>query len=150
MSGSDRPNRMRRVSRLGTVALPAMVALGLATLALDRAYGEQPPAPCHANPFAAQDEATVRNRGDVASLPGPLKDTLARLGNRPHTYLPMQAYAEADNPSQLFQYYILDTHGFQPNVFTSIIPGVNDTAMLTATGGDCGLPTVGAVRLVVE
>lgn len=151
MSGSDRPNRVRRMIRpTGAAMLRAIVALGLATVAADKAYGEQPPAPCHANPFAAQDEATVRNRGDVASLPGPLKDTLARLANRPHSYLPIQAYAEADSPSQLFQYYLLDTHGFQPNVFTSIIPGVNDTAMLTATGGDCGLPTVGAVRLVVE
>jgi hypothetical protein len=50
----------------------------------------------------------------------------------------------------LFQYYLLDTNGFEPNVFTARIPGANDTAMLTATGADCGLPTVGSVRLVVE
>jgi hypothetical protein len=62
----------------------------------------------------------------------------------------VQAYAEADQPSQLFQYYLLDTHGFEPNVFTARIPGVNETAMLTATGGNCGLPTIGGVRLVVE
>jgi hypothetical protein len=62
----------------------------------------------------------------------------------------VRAYAEADQPSQLFQYYLLDTHGFEPNVFTAKIPGVNDTAMLTATGGNCGLPTIGGVRLVVE
>jgi hypothetical protein len=35
-------------------------------------------------------------------------------------------------------------------VFTAIIPGLNDTAELTATGGNCGLPTVGSVRLVLE
>jgi hypothetical protein len=38
----------------------------------------------------------------------------------------MQVFAEADNPSQLFQYYLLDTNGFETNVFTTIIPGVND------------------------
>jgi len=31
-----------------------------------------------------------------------------------------------------------------------VIPGLNDTAMKTATGANCALPTVGSVRLVVE
>ncbi|MGC2204274.1 MAG: hypothetical protein WA633_29545 [Stellaceae bacterium] len=63
----------------------------------------------------------------------------------------MQAFAEADAPSQLFQYYLLDTTGFEPNVFTAIIPGVNDANVeLTATGANCGLPAVGAVRVVLE
>ena len=151
MDRSYAPKRFQRVTGfVGRMASPALLVLGLAAVAADTARGEQPPAPCHANPLAIQDEATVRNRGDVASLPGALKDRLAQLGNRPHTYLPMQAYAEADSKSQLFQYYLLSSHGFEPNVFTSIIPGVNDTAMLTAEGGNCGLPTVGAVRLVVE
>jgi len=56
----------------------------------------------------------------------PLKDRLARLANRPHSHLPLQVYAEANGASQLFQYYLLDTGGFQPNVFTTIFPGVND------------------------
>jgi hypothetical protein len=73
-----------------------------------------------------------------------------RIAGRPHSAVPTQAYAEADGPSQLFQYYLLDTHGFQPNVFTATFPGINDQAEKTATGADCGLPTVGAVRLVVE
>src|SRR5258708_4788348 len=65
--------------------------------------------------------------------------------------LPMQAFAEADEASRLFQYYLLDTTGFEPNVFTAIIPGVNDAnVQLTVTGGNCGLPTVGAVRVVLE
>jgi hypothetical protein len=97
-----------------------------------------------------QDEATVRNRGDIVNLPAPLKDRLARLANRPHSQLPTQTYAEADKASQLFQYYLLDTNGFQPNVFTKIFPGVNDHAQLSVTGGNCGLPTVGAVRVVLE
>ena len=113
----------------------AMV-LGGALLATTGARAEQPPPPCHANPQAAADVATVRNRGDVAQLPDVLSDALQRLADPPHTYLPMQVYAEADKPSQLFQYYLLDTNGFEPNVFTTTIPGVNDSAMLTATGAE--------------
>ncbi|HEY4882558.1 MAG TPA: hypothetical protein VII08_02890 [Myxococcales bacterium] len=115
-----------------------------------KARADQPPAPCHPNPDAAADAAAVVARGDVASLPAPLRDQLVRLAERPHSILPVQARAEADLPSQLFQYYLLDTTGFEPNVFTKIIPGVNDQAQLTATGANCGLPTVGAVRVVLE
>jgi hypothetical protein len=75
---------------------------------------------------------------------------LVRIASRPHSQLPVQAYAEADGPSQLFQYYLLDSTGFEPNPFTSLIPGANDTAMLTATGSNCGLPTIGAIRVVLE
>ena len=135
------------------VPVKALFLLGTMALSLiggGRAVAEQPPAPCHANPLAAQDEATVAGRGDIASLPLDLKNQLVRIGGRPHSTLPTQAYAEADSPSQLFQYYLLDTHGFEPNVFTSRIPGVNDTAMLTATGGNCGIPTIGAIRVVLE
>jgi hypothetical protein len=62
----------------------------------------------------------------------------------------LQVFSEADKTSQLFQYYLLDTTGFEPNVFTAIFPGVNDHVQLTVTGGNCGLPTVGAVRVVLE
>jgi hypothetical protein len=109
-----------------------------------------PPAPCHPNATAANDIETVAHRGDVVHLPSPLRDRLIELAGRPHSVLPVQARAEADTPSQLFQYYLLDTHGFEPNVFTALFPGINDLAQLTATGPDCGLPTIGAVRLVVE
>ncbi len=118
----------------------------------------QPPAPCHPNPDANVDMTTVRERGDIRHLPDALKDRLVQLAGRPHSQLPTQAYAEAHfdeppmkpKPSQLFQYYLLDTTAFEPNPFTSQIAGVNDTAMLTATGPDCGLPTIGAVRVVLE
>lgn len=142
---------MRTGLRTRKVALAAAAAvLFLATAALGPGHAEQPPAPCHPNPRAMQDEATVRNRGDIVNLPTPLKDRLARLANRPHSQLPTQAYAEAEKSSQLFQYYLLDTGGFQPNVFTRTFPGVNDQAQLSVTGGNCGLPTIGAVRLVLE
>ena len=58
------------------------------------------PAPCHPNPSAVSDVTTLRTRGDVRHLPKPLQDRLARLAGRPHTALPIQAYAEADLPSQ--------------------------------------------------
>ena len=96
----------------------SLLVLTLAGSLTSRSYAEQPPAPCHPNPLAAQDEATVRNRGDIVNLPMPLKNRLARLANRPHSQLPLQVYAEANGASQLFQYYLLDTGGFQPNVFT--------------------------------
>ncbi len=131
-------------------ALFAVSGLLVSRLAGAQSNIEPVPPPCHPNPRAAMDIAAVLTRGDVRNLPVPLKDTLARIAARPHSVIPLQVYAEASKPSQLFQYYLLDTHGFEPNVFTTIIPGINDTAMLTVTGANCGLPTVGSVRLVLE
>jgi hypothetical protein len=136
--------------QLRTATAIVLAALGLSACTVDRARAEQPPPPCHPNPNAAADVATVHNRGDVKFLPDPLQDRLERMASRPHSALPTQAYAEADEPSMLFQYYLLDTTGFEPNPFTARFPGINDQAMLTATGGNCGLPTIGSVRLVVE
>jgi len=143
------PRSERKRARLaGLCSVSAVTALAIFAI---NARAEQPPAPCHPNPTADADETAVRSRGDVVNLPGPLQDRLAQLANRPHTYLPLQVFNEADGASQLFQYYLLDTTGFEPNVFTAIIPGVNDgNVQLTATGGNCGLPTVGAVRVVLE
>jgi hypothetical protein len=137
----------------------ALVAtLGLAVLFPYAGRTEQPPPPCHPNLHANEDMAKVGTRGDIVDLPDPLKQRLVRLADRPHSQLPTQAYAEAHfdkapfkpKPSQLFQYYLLDTTGFEPNPFTATFPGVNDTAMLTATGPDCRLPTIGSVRVVLE
>jgi hypothetical protein len=128
------------------VRVAVSVALGFIT----QAFAEQPPSPCHPNPNAAADRDTVATRGDVTNLPQPLKDRLVRMADRPHTILPLQTFAEADKPSQLFQYYLLDTDGFEPNVFTKIFPGINDSAQLSVTGGNCGLPTIGTVRVVLE
>ena len=118
---------------------------------------EQPPAPCTPNETAANDVATVARRGDIVNLPEPLETRLLQLAARPHTFLPMQARAEAvfpsgaPKPSQLFQYYLIDTTLFQPNIFTAKISGVNDQAIQTAANqANCGQPTIGAVRLVVE
>jgi hypothetical protein len=155
MQRSDSRSTARRVMR---ATLPALVVLCVATITPCAVYAEQPPPPCHPNRRANEDMARVRNRGDIRSLPDPLTERLVRLADRPHSQLPTQAYAEAHfdsppfkpKPSQLFQYYLLDTTGFEPNPFTSLIAGVNDKAMLTATGPSCGLPTIGAVRVVLE
>jgi hypothetical protein len=140
--------KTRRIAVL--ILLLALGSAGFATFTKRSVYAQQPPPPCHPNPDAAQDMATVANRGDITALPAALKGRLVNLAGRPHSILPVQAYAEANSPSQLFQYYLIDTHNFEPNVFTTKIPGVNDTAMLTVTGANCGLPTIGAVRLVLE
>ena len=97
------------------------------------------------------DEQFVLHRGDVRHLPAPLRERLGLQARRPHTYNPMRAFAEADKPSQLFEYYLLDTRHFQPNVFTAIIPGINDHAIPTAANAaNHQLSTIGAVRVVLE
>lgn len=128
----------------------ACLVATLSTIAPSVSHARQPPPPCHPNPNAAADSSAVLNRGDVSPLPEQLKGRLGTLAERPHTFLPAQIFAEADKPSQVFQYYLLDGQGFEPNVFTTQIPGVNDKAMLTASGANCGLPTIGAVRLALE
>jgi hypothetical protein len=129
----------------------ACVAIGISALVLvDNAYADQPPPPCHPNPNGAADRAQLLARGDIRNLPNELKDVLGTLADRPHTFLPAQIFAEADPPTPFFQYYLLNSTNFEPNPFTALIPGVNDKAMLTATGGNCGLPTIGGVRLALE
>src|SRR5438034_1722169 len=135
---------MNRTTML-MIALLAVLMLGA-----NWGYAEQPPFPCHPNPNADQDMAAVAARGDIASLPAPLQSQIVRIAGRPHSQLPTQAFNEADGASQLFQYYLLDTNGFEPNVFTTIFPGVNDHVQLTVTGTNCGLPTIGTVRVVLE
>jgi hypothetical protein len=100
------------------------------------------------NPAEAE---SLLQRGDIVHLPTPLKNALARMAGRPSTYAPMRAFAEADKPSQLFQYYLLNTGGFQPNIFTAIVPGINDHAIPTAANAaNHQLRTIGAVRVVLE
>ena len=108
-----------------TMAAARAAVAFLALAASGSALAEQPPPPCHPNPHALFDRAIVHLRGDVRNLPRRLRERLERLAERPHTYLPMQAFAEADKPSQLFQYYLLDTTGFEANPFTARFPGIN-------------------------
>ena len=97
------------------------------------------------------DADAIRNRGDIRHLPGPLKKRIVTIARRPHTFLPSTAFSEADQPSRLFQYYLLDTKNFQPNVFTATIPGINDGVIATAANAaNLQLPTIGSVRVVLE
>lgn len=98
-------------------------------------------------------------RGDIAPLIGPaqpLQDRLVTLDCSPHSVTPVQVFREAVDPilgrSRLFSYYLLDSTGFQPSVFTTKIPGINDdpSTMKTSWGANCNLETIGAVRLALE
>src|SRR5256886_3844633 len=94
----------------------------------------------------------IRRPPNSPLFPSPtlFRSRLATRAGRPHTSLPMTAFAEAATPSQLFQYYLLDTKHIQPNVFTTTIPGINDGTAPTATGPNGDKPTIGAIRVVVE
>ena len=97
------------------------------------------------------DGKVVATRPDVRHLPRPLKDRLVEMAERPHSYLPLTAFSEAATTSQLFQYYLIDTVDFQPNIFTSVVPGINDTAIPTAANAaNGGQRSIGAVRVVLE
>ncbi len=89
-------------------------------------------------------------RGDIRALPPLLKGRLLELAARPHTYEPMTVFSEADDPGFLVQFYNVDTTGFQPNIFTTTIPGINDGTKPTATGPNGDLPTIGTIRVVLE
>src|SRR5690242_18138369 len=104
----------------------AVIARGLVVLALGAASDGFAQAIPHPNARARHDMEEVANRDDVRHLPAALKNRLITLAGRPHSVLPVQAFAEANRPSQLFQYFLIDTHGFERNVFTTIFPGVND------------------------
>jgi len=66
-------------------------------------------------------DSAFEKRGDIRHLPDALQDRLELLANRPSTFAPMTAFSEAPTPSKLFQYYLIDTKHFQPNVFTTTI-----------------------------
>jgi hypothetical protein len=100
------------------------------------------------------------DRGDIKPLSDPrtlpLQQRLLTLDCSPHSIPPVQVFAEA-NPatggqSQLFQYYLLDSLGFQPSVFTTRIKNLNDdlSTQKTVWGANCELPTIGSVRLALE
>ena len=90
------------------------------------------------------DFHSLRRRGDIKFLPVPLQDRLVELARRPHTHLPLTVFGEAEGPSQLFGYYLVDTTAVPPNVFTSVIPGINDNGVIPtgANFANGGLPTV--------
>mgnify|MGYP000224031982 FL=1 len=96
-------------------------------------------------------EVIETERTDVRGFPSDLQDRLIEMVIRPHSTVPTTAFSEADDPSLLFAYYLLDTLEFEPNVFTAKIPGINDQALQTGANFANGeLPTIGAIRMVFE
>ena len=142
MSSKTLPIRYRGV-RLTLVSL-ALTASAVA------GAGAQTNAPN--GPDREPDVHSLASRGDIKFLPPALKDRIIEVAARPHTYLPLTVFGEAEEASQLFGYYLLDTTTIPPNVFTSSIPGINDNGVI-ATGANFangGLPTLGAVRMTLE
>jgi len=90
---------MRTSRNINVASLSAVgaVALALIASASDNVYARN------------GERQRVMNREDVRDLPRPLRERLGKLAARPHTFEPMRAFSEADDPSQLFQYYLLDT-----------------------------------------
>ena len=130
-----------RFRTTATAAFVVLLTLCLVTLAPTTTFSQSPRG--IGQRFA--------NRGDIRHLPAPLKARLVEIAERPHTFEPITAFSEADEPSRLFQFYLVDTTGFQPNVFTATIPGINDGAIPTAANAaNGGLPTIGAVRVTLE
>ena len=133
----------RRLSLVALAALLATSAAGLSGCGGNDANAQASP--------GAADMQTVITRADVVNLPAPLKSRLGDIAASPHTYLPQTAFSEADAPSQLVQYFLIDTSQFQPNIFTAIVPGINDGTRPTAgNAANSGRRTIGAVRTVVE
>ena len=134
--------------------LSVAIAAALTTVALaaspGNTQGQEESADREDNTASARGLEGFAERGDIVNLPRQLKRRLTQLAKRPHTYLPAQVFAEATKPSQLFQYYLVDTRNFQPNVFTNTINGINDGAVPTATGANRDRPAIGAIRLVLE
>lgn len=109
-----------------------------------------PPEPPPSGPPMTPGVRAFAERGDIRDLPPLLKGRLLELAARPHTYEPMTVFSEADDPGFLVQFYNVDTTGFQPNIFTTTIPGINDGTKPTATGPNGDLPTIGTIRVVLE
>ena len=162
---------MNRHTRTITLSALLRAALGLAALIPAAARAAQTcPAPTAVPPQVDPDSGKLCHpstctpglctRGDIAPLASqpatqPLQDRLVTLDCSPHSVAPLQVFAEADpvtRKSRLFQYYLLDSTGFQPSVFTTKVVGINDdpSTMKTVWGADCGLPTIGAARLALE
>lgn len=148
---------------MGTTAFLAV--LGLVAVLPSAFAGQTCPSPSPVPPLGSCHPSTCTpglcSCGDIAPLSSqpatqPLQDRLVTLDCSPHSIAPLQVFAEADpasgGQSQLFQYYLLDSSGFQPSVFTTTIPGINDdpSTMRTVWGANCDLATIGAVRLALE
>ena len=161
VKAADTQHQERR-KRRWTRRVSLVAAFGLAVVIPTTARAAQTcPAPTAVPPLGTchPSECTPGfcTRGDISALASqpatqPLQDRLITLDCSPHNISPVQVRAEADDKSRLFQYYLLDSTGFEPSVFTTAIPGLNDdpSTMLTVWGANCDLPTIGSVRIALE
>jgi hypothetical protein len=141
MNSKTHTTRDRVMQALAGLAVAALTAIGIGAQTGGGNGADREP-----------DFHSLLGRGDIRFLPAPLKGRLLELAGRPHSYLPLTVFSEADEPSQLFGYYLLDTTGVPPNVFTSIVSGINDNGVIPtgANFANGGLPTLGAVRVTLE
>src|SRR4051812_47132454 len=98
--GASTHATVRAILKHSVVSLSPVLACAVLATAVAHEADNTP----HPNPEGVVDEQFVLHRADVVPLPAPLKGVLGQLARRPHTYNPMRAFAEADKPSQLFQY----------------------------------------------
>jgi len=163
-ASEEDPNQEKGMRRRAGRALLVAVC-GLTSLVSVPARAAQTcPAPTAVPPMGSCHPSACTpgfcSRGDIAPLASqpatqPLQDRLVTLDCSPHSIAPVQVFAEADpvtRKSRLFMYYLLDNTSFEPSVFTTRIPGINDdpSTMLTSWGANCGLSTIGSVRLALE
>lgn len=142
---------IRRLTRSAILTAFGLAVAGAGTVASSAASDQSDQSDQNeAQPEKILEALEFQERPDIEDLPRALRRRLTTLARRPNTYTPMRVFAEAQKPSRLFQYYLLDTRGFQRNVFTTQIVGINDGAVPTATGPNGDLPTIGAVRVVLE
>jgi len=114
---------------------------------------------CSRGDISAINDVVNANNADSPKL-RPLLQRLLTLDCSPHSIPPLQVFAEAtpdfpnpgDGRSQLFQYYLLDSTGFQLSPFTGKVDGINSdsSTQKTSWGGNCNLATIGSVRIALE
>src|SRR5215813_11352048 len=139
MSTPDDDPNQRTGLRGATVKALLLAACSLTSLAPAPARAAQTcPAPTAVPPLGTCHPSACTpgfcTRGDIGPLAGELQtqelqDRLVTLDCSPHSIPPLQVFAEADpvtSKSRLFMYYLLDSNGFQPSVFTTRIPRLND------------------------
>ncbi len=163
-SSTTAPTHVKRSPLLGALGLLGLIPLTMGAL---QTCPSPEPVPPQTNPdtglmcHPSMCTPGFCSRGDIAPLSTepattPLQDRLVTIDCSPHSIAPLQIFAEADpeagGKSRLFQYYLLDSTNFQPSVFTTKIPGINDdpSTMRTVWGANCNLATIGAVRLALE
>ena len=105
--------------------------------------------PCQRGEQCPESRIRASSRREGATTPVEGSAGRARPSARTATRR-SRVFAEATTPSQLFQYYLLDATGFQPNVFTTTIPGINDGTRRPRPAPTTTCPTIGAVRLALE